>query len=221
MNIEIIKFTFAGLKLQEPMALLTNWLISLFCLYAYFNIYKDKSEEVEHWKRFFIVFSISTFFGGLGHLFFQYWGIPGKFPNWITGVLSGYFAGKAIIVRMTNELSKKNLERILIVKCALFISLAIFFQKFIFVAVDAIVTYITFCGIIAYMLYKNGKEEMKYMVYGVLVSLPAVFIFLLKINPHIWFNKDDLSHILMLFCVMFFYLGVKKLAHRFSTPSID
>ena len=45
------------------------------------------------------------------------------------------------------------------------------------------------------------------MYMGVLVCIPSVFIFLLKLNPHKWLNKDDLSHLLMLLCLIFFYLG--------------
>lgn len=210
MNTDIIKFELAGMSLQEPMALVTNWMMSGFCLYAFLKLRRAKSVELIWWKRFFLVFTISSFFGGTGHLFFQYHGIPGKFPNWITGVISGYCAGRAILTHFTESITKKSLHLFLIVKAIVLLSLAIVSKKFIFVAVDAIITYVLFCGIIGYYLSKKGLLELKFLYYGVIICLPSVFIFLLKLSPHRWLNKDDLSHLLMLGCLYCFYLAGSK-----------
>lgn len=207
---ELIEFDIYGLSLQEPIALITNWMMSFFCLYAYFKVKNTTSLEVIWWKRFFIVFSISTFLAGLGHVFFKYFNVPGKFPNWITSVLAGYFVGKAIIYHITNKFKSKFLELFLISKGIILLVLSVISQKFIFIAIDAIITYVVFCGLIAYQLYKKGVYEMKFMYYGVLTCIPAIFIFLFKININKWLNKDDLSHLLMLTCIIFFYVGAKK-----------
>ena len=205
-----IAFDFLGLHLLEPMALITNWMMSIFSIYAFFNLKILKNEDVRNWKKFFLWFGISTFFGGLGHLFFNYFDIPGKFPNWITGIISGYYAGKAVIVNLNDKLLQKKYELFLILKGSILLLASIATKKFVFVAVDAIFTYLIFCGFIAYSLYKKGFEELKYMIFGVLVCVPSIFIFFFKINPHRWLNKDDLSHLLMLSCIIFFYIGAKK-----------
>ncbi len=193
------------------MALVTNWLIAGFCFFAFFRLLERNEEEVNWWRRFFLILGISTFLGGLGHLFFYYFDKPGKFPNWIIGICAGYFAGNAMLVRLKNESVKKTLKIVLIIKALAFMVLAIAYRNFVFVAVDAIVTYIFFCGVIGLILYLRGFTEMRFMIYGVLVCLPSAFIFLLKINPHRWFNKDDLSHLLMLSCTICFYLGAKRI----------
>ena len=41
--------------------------------------------------------------------------------------------------------------------------------------------------------------------------LPSFFIFLLKINPIQWFDKNDLSHIIIIAGNCFFYLGLQRL----------
>lgn len=210
MNIDVIKFELAGFTLQEPMALVTNWMMSGFCLYAFFKLRNANTAELIWWKRFFIVFTISSFFGGTGHLFFQYNGIPGKFPNWITGIISGYCAGRAVLTHFSETNTKKRLHLFLIVKAIVLLSLAIVLRKFIFIAVDAIITYVMFCGIIGYNLTKKGLSDLKYLYYGVIICLPSVFIFLLKLSPHKWLNKDDLSHLLMLGCLYCFYLTASK-----------
>lgn len=198
------------MTLQEPMALITNWMMSGFCVYAFFKLKNAQSPESIWWKRFFLVFSISAFFGGTGHLFFQYNGIPGKFPNWITGIVSGYLAGRAVLTHFSETNTKKGLHLFLIIKAIVLLSLALVLRKFIFIAVDAIITYVMFCGIIGYNLTKKGLIDLKYLYYGVIICLPSVFIFLLKLSPHKWLNKDDLSHLLMLGCLYCFYLTASK-----------
>ncbi len=208
---EIIHFSFQGIKLQEPMAAVTNWIIASFCFYAFLKLKDRNGEEVNYWKYFFITFSCSTLFAGFGHLFFQYLSIPGKFPNWITGIISGYFASNAMLVKMKNQSNKKIFKIGIIVKASTFLFLALWKQNFLFIAIDAIVTYIFFCGVYGYIYLKQGHNYMKYMVYGVLVCLPSAFIFILKINPYKWLNKDDLSHLFMLGCTICFYLGAKNI----------
>ncbi len=211
-QMEIIHFSAFGLNLQEPMALVFNWLIASVCFVAFFSLNQVQTEELKSWRKFFLFFGLSTFIGGFGHVFFQYFGIYGKFPHWIGGIVSAYFAGNAMLFRIENLKLKKNLQILLIFKAITFLSLALIFQNFIFVAVDAIITYLFYCGIIGFSLYKEGVSAMKYLVIGVLVCIPAAFVYILKINPSIWFNTDDLSHVFMLVCVYFFYLGVQRLA---------
>jgi hypothetical protein len=210
MKQELIEFQFYGWHLQEPMALITNWMMCAFCFFAYIQLQKANFSGLIWWKRFFWFFAISTFFGGTGHLFFQYNGIVGKFPNWITGILSGYCAGKAMLWHLQEGISKKRLNQFLSIKAVVLLSFALALKLFIFIAIDAIITYIVYCGIVGYLLCKKGRPEMRYFPYGVLVALPSAFIFLLKFNPHRWLNKDDLSHLLMLGCLIYFYVGASK-----------
>jgi hypothetical protein len=206
-----IAFELFGLHLLEPMAMVTNWMMTIFSIYAFVMLKPSKEKnDVYYWKKFFFWFAISTFFGGTGHLFFHYFDIPGKFPNWVSAIIAGYFAGKAIVINSNSiELIKKH-EFFLIIKGVILLTAALFTKKFLFIAVDAILTYIMYCGVISNSYVKKGMLEMKYMIYGVLVCLPSVFIFFFKLNPHRWLNKDDLSHLLMLACIYFFYLGAKK-----------
>jgi hypothetical protein len=42
--------------------------------------------------------------------------------------------------------------------------------------------------------------------------LPASAIFLMKINLHQWFDKNDLSHVLMSAGIIYFYIGIAKIS---------
>lgn len=208
---EIIEFDLFGLHLQEPMSLITSWMMCAFSIYAYFKLTNTTQKEVYFWKAFFFWFFFSTFFGGTGHLFFKYSGIYGKFPNWIATVISGYYAGVAMTVNIKNNQKKKNYELLLVFKSVTLLVLALATQKFLYVATDAILTYSIYCGILGWAFYKTGDLRMIYFFYGVIVCLPSVFIFFLNVNPHLWFNKVDLSHIFLLACISLFFIGAKKL----------
>ena len=200
-----------GLCLQEPMALVTNWLIALTSIFLFFQIKKPYSQFRRHWRKFYLYFAISTFFGGMGHLFFNYFDVYGKFPCWIFGVIASFHAGKAMIsVNMIKAELKKKLTIFLALKGAVLILLAMFLGSFIFIMIDAILSYLIFClGFGAYY-WKKGYDSFKYTVYAIIILFPSIFIFLLKFNPHLWFNKDDLSHVLMVITIIFFYIGVRK-----------
>ena len=212
---DLIKFEWLGLHLQEPMAIIMNGLISLFCFFAFFRLRKWGSEANYWWRMFYLIFGISTFFGALGHAFFQYFDVYGKFPCWITGCVANVCAAKGML-SFPHTKPMKYATQLAIAKSAVLLVLALITQKFVFVAIDAIITYIAYTGVFAQLLAKRGLGEMKFMVIGVAVLIPSAFIFLLKLNPHRWMNKDDVSHILMLFCIYCFYLGMKSWGIRSS-----
>lgn len=206
-----LPFTWLGLCLQEPMALVTNWLIALTSIYLFFKIKKPYSKFRIHWRKFYFYFAISTFFGGLGHLLFNYFDVYGKFPCWIFGVIASFHAGKAMIsVNMLTTSLQRKLTISLFIKGVVLITLATSTGSFIFIMVDAILSYLVFClGFGAYY-WKKGYHSFKYTVYAIIILFPSIFIFLLKLNPHLWFNKDDLSHVLMVLTIIFFYIGIRK-----------
>lgn len=210
-----LPYTIGGLCLQEPMALITNWLIAAICFICFYNLGEPTSEFEKYWKRFYLFFGLSTVFGGLGHTFFFYTDIYGKFPCWILGIFTSYNAGKAMISLYTPSRTKL-LTQLLIIKGIALLTLALTMKSFLFITIDAIVAYLIFCGGFGIYFWKKGMQGFKYIVFGVLVLTPSAFIFLLKLNPHIWFNKDDLSHVLMMVTIIFFYVGIRFIRDYFE-----
>ena len=204
-----LPFQLFGYCLQEPMALITNWLISITAFVLYFRIKNPANAFQKHWKFFYLTFGISTFFGGLGHLLFYYFDVYGKFPCWVFGFVAAFHAGKAMISnRLISETRQKRLTHFLIFKALLLGGMAVIMKSFIYVMIDASITYLFFCLGFGLYYWKKGSEGFKYTVFAVLILLPSIFIFTLQINPHVWFNKDDLSHILMVTTIIFFYFGI-------------
>ncbi|MCC6699940.1 MAG: hypothetical protein IT221_00345 [Fluviicola sp.] len=206
---EIIQFDFLGLHLQEPMAMVTNGLLSLFSFYAFFNLKNQRTKAHFFWSLFYLTFAISTFFGVWGHALFQYFGIVGKFPCWITGAIANGFAAMGMLHFAGYSQPKKYSFAIVWIKSLLLLIIALITKKFVFVAIDAILTYIIYTGVYGFMLFKRGALTVKWMVIGVLVLLPSAFVFLLKLNIHRWLNKDDLSHLFMLGAIICFYIAMR------------
>jgi hypothetical protein len=69
-------------------------------------------------------------------------------------------------------------------------------------------------------MWKEGLEEMKFFVIGILVLLPSAFIFLLNINLHLYLNRDDLSHFIILLTIVFFLIAIRKNNQRFLKKEI-
>lgn len=217
---EIIQFDLLGFHLQEPMALITNWMIASFAFFAYFNLKKGISVFQDYWKTFYLILGISMIFGGLGHLFFQYTGIPGKFPSWSLGVLAGVFSSFAMISMWPNVEQQKRLRTFVLIKSVVLLSTALITRKFVFVAIDTSLSYLVFCGYLGYRLIQKNLSGMRFIVLGVLVLLPSAFIFGLKINLHRFLNKDDLSHLFMVGCIACFYLGIKQFGETQKQVSV-
>ena len=213
-NFEIIHFSWFGLDLQEPMALILNWLVTAFSLFAFWSLKRQSAGNLSYFSKFYLTLGISTFFGGLGHLFFQYTGFYGKFPSWITAVLAGYYAARGVLEVYGHRKGYQFLSVFLLIKSVVLICLSLISLKFVFVAIDAILTYLIYCGYLAWKLWKDEVNAMRFLVFGVAVLIPSAFIFLFNFNIHRYLNRDDLSHLLMLACIIFFYQGMKLLVQR-------
>ena len=95
---EKIEFEAFGLDLLEPNAFIGDMLIAGLAFYALW-IFRNTPKDAffTNWRRFFFVFGMSFVAGALGHLMFNYWGIPGKYASWYLGIFSPYFIEQAMM----------------------------------------------------------------------------------------------------------------------------
>jgi len=223
-DFEKIQFVLFGLDLIEPMAIITDTILGVISVWFGWKLTKFNSNHPfrTYWIWFFLVFGIGAFVGGLGHTFFNYWGIPGKFPSWIAGPISIYLLEQAMISVHPSD------ERIDQFKLISFWKMVLVYLAFSLVciyapieknpqlaflptAINTILGVSLTAGLLGRYYTKNLQPEYRYFILGVLVMLPTAFIFLLKINLHAWFDKNDLSHILMIIGITYFYIGAKRI----------
>lgn len=224
-DFEKIHFELLGLNLVEPMAFVTNVIIALVAFVILFKVSRIKSNLAfyTYWKWFFGLLGFGAIGGAVGHTFYYYFGVAGKFPTWLVGPVAVYCLEQAMISIHPNEVKMQKLKWFSKVKIFLVYTFffVIYFSvpisdkstlPFLPVAMNTMLGVLLFAGLLANYYAVNLSHEFKLFYFGVLLTLPIAFIFLLKINLHPWFDKNDLSHLLMTIGIIFFYSAIKKVS---------
>lgn len=223
-DFEKIEFNFLGYDFLEPNALYGDFIVgalSVYCAILCSRYYKQtKLIFFKHWKHFFYVFGFGFAYGGLGHFCYNYWGIPGKIPAWyVGGIISTIF----IELAMTSLLPKERytkLVRFFIIKTSLICIL----QAIIIVFVDlekepgigligsilaALTAFPFVLGVLGVRFSKSITPTFKYLWWSLIVFSPSLLFQAMKINFHQWFDRNDVSHILMFGNIVLYFLAVK------------
>lgn len=204
---EKISFTLFGLELLEPVALAMNWLMMIQCLIYYRKINKISITRFGHfWHLFFLFFAISVFLGGISHVAYNYLGQSGKLPGWTAGLVAVYFLEVAMIEGV-HQKNKHFLKVAILIKLILFALLTYYTHSFTYVMIHT--GFITLFVLIPSIRdFQNGDRRFDYTLFGVLALLCALPVKLGEIDLHLWFNRDDLSHVFMILALWLFYKGV-------------
>jgi hypothetical protein len=221
-DFEKIEFDFLGLHLMEPNAFLGDSLIFVVALLVAHKVKKFavQSPFFVLWRRFFLVFGLGFFVGGLGHLFYGYVGLMGKYPPLYLGILSSVFAEKAMVSLHPNPAVRGLVEKLIYLKLGLALVAATLVFALVDLSVDPskglIVT--TINGAIgsvyalAYLGLKFARTltpSFHYMWLAVLVLLPTALVQSTKFNLHPWFDRNDLSHLFVAASVLLYYHGLR------------
>ncbi len=233
-NYDKIEWKVFNLDLLEPICTLGDLLIAAFCFYFAYKILKMNTKLLfyHYWRWFFISFGIAMIVGGLGHLLFNYTGVFGKWFGWLGSLITSIFLEMAFISIYPNTKVKKMLYLISYVKLALMFIIELLILSYADIdknqALGLIVPSINFligigfcAGYLGYYYQKTISENFKYFWIGVLVLVPTTIFQLFKINPHQYFDRNDLSHIIVILSFIFFYKGLKKLSKIDFAKNLD
>jgi len=217
-----VHFDFFGLDLIEPNALIGDTFIALVSLFFAFKVSKmhQNSPFFKNWTTFFIIFGISFIGGGLGHSFFNQWGVQGKYFGWITSIIAVYFIEQAMISLYPNTEKKLRFKKLSLYK--FIIAEITLISIFVFTDLDAnpqkgllvpsISTAFGFISCLALLgrYYQNTiTPSFKWFWISVLTMIPSAIFQGMKISIAPLFDRNDMSHILLVLALMFYYLGVK------------
>lgn len=220
-----IEYQLFGLDLLEPMALVTNSILGFLALFFALRVSKltSKLPFYKYWKLFFLYFGIGIFLSGLGHTFYNQLGMYGKVIGWMSGPFAIFMAEKAMVSLHWDEAKKKLLNTLIIVKVIVaYAAFAVMLvitdeskidtQPFLPIAINTIIGLFGFVGVLGFKYTEKLSAKFKFFWLGILVLLPTALIFLMKVNIHQWFDKNDFSHIIFCIGITYFYLGVNGLA---------
>lgn len=216
--LEKIPFSLLGFDLLEPMAFLTNGLVAFVCVWGFL---KSQMLGITKWKYFFLFFSLASFTGALSHLFWNYWGFYGKIAPWLFGVFSSGLLLAAMIDLFSFRKSTRLFFHVFIfVKGAAILVLAFSFWNFLFVAIDTILSLFLACGLGTIILFFHyGRKDLINILIGFIIMLPSAAVFLLKIDLHLWLNREDISHILIALGLFFFTRNLDSIANAATMQS--
>jgi hypothetical protein len=217
-----IELSLFCLDLMEPNAMLGDLVLCFLSLFFAFKVSRIpiKSTFFIAWKWFFVLFGVGFFWGGLGHLMYNYWGVAGKYPSWYLGIISVFFVERAMISIHPSERFVRALNLIVFIK----LTLAIITATAVFVLLDiktdtsvglrvpsfnSAVGLFFSLGCLAVFYYKTISPVFILFLISAFVLVPAGFFQLMKINFHQWFDKNDASHLLLIASLFLYFCGVK------------
>lgn len=220
-NFEKIQFELFGLELLEPNAFIGDTLLFLVAHFFAIKTYNmgRTLPFFTQWTGFFLLFGIGFFFGGLGHLFYNYWGIPGKTPSWFLGVAATYFIERAMISLVEEPQQQKRFSQLSNAKFILaclgvllvtwLVDLESDYSKGMIVpTLNSTIGLVFALGYLGYTFSKK-IVGFKWFWMSVLILFPAALLQGFKINLHPWFDKNDFSHLLLIISLFFYYQGIK------------
>ena len=227
-----IEFQAFGLDLVEPNAMLGD---SIICAVALIIAYKIGKMPIQNtffksWKAFFIIFGIGFFFGGLGHMMYNYWGLPGKYASWYSGIFAAFFIERAMISIHSSEKFQSIFNKVISAKLVLALLGAT--AVFMFVDLEAdpslglrVPTLNTTIGLLfalGYLGFKYAKAitpGFKYLWISIIILIPTAFLQTMKISFHQWFDRNDASHILLIIGLLMYFVSIKAYQQFLSSKN--
>lgn len=223
-DFEKIEFQLFGLDLLEPNGFIGNLLITIFAFFFAWKIrnYITNHSFYKNWTLFYIIFGVTFLSGSFGHLFYNYMGIYGKYLSWYLGIIAPYFVERAIIEIHPNVQKRKTLLKFPLIKLILFIILETIIiihygkdltsEKGVLISSLSSVIGLGLClGIFSPFYQKRIDQAFRYFWISTIVQIAAGVIQIIKLNLHPYFDRNDFSHLLIVFSLILYFKAINTL----------
>lgn len=216
-----MEFSWFGLDLLEPNALLSDALITGFAFVFAFLVVRNFPKEpfYNRWKWLFILQGVSFFLGGLGHVFYNYTGIWGKYIPMLFAVGFVMMVEHSMLTLLPEKKQKlfltlskiKGLIAVIILTVMMFTTdIENNLPKLLLV--PSLNTTIGYFATQFFLGIKYGRERSRSLYLlpiSVLILVPAGIVQIMKINLHPWFDRNDLGHLLIIISLFLYYYAIK------------
>jgi len=214
-----------GLKFFEPMVIVTNFVLLLVSLYAFFKLIKFRTPYATHMARFIIIMGVSGCFGAAAHaMHYQ----MGKnifdvvfFISNTMNLLAIYFCfrGSYNYSSLRVKPENKYILGIALAWVAALIVVALINNNFLLIKIHAGIV-LVYSLVIHYLRYKKyGDKGSTAIVAGIGISFLSIIVHSLHFSFSEWFNYKDIAHVIMIVSLLIIYGGIRKNAKDFaSTP---
>ncbi|MFP4662846.1 MAG: DUF6962 family protein [Bacteroidales bacterium] len=203
-----------GIRIDEPVTMITDVLVALVCFYAFYKLMQVKSDlKIRKYLMFyFLGMGIATFIGGvIGHGFLYALSFGWKLPGWITSMLAVMLLERAAIEHAEGVAPPKAIvffKWMNVVELLTFMALTFAFMNFRFVEIHSAYGVMFVVGSYSvYVFYKTRSRASKIFIFAVILAVISSIIYLNRWSLDIWFNYLDISHTLMAVAAFIFYRG--------------
>ena len=210
-----------GIRIDEPIAVVTDLLVSVVCFYAFYKLTQKKLPGRSQWyfRYYFLLIAIATFLGGvIGHGFLYALSFPWKLPGWTISMISVALIERSAISHARRLIKPAVVQFFLVVNIVeLVIIMTLTMTQLDFFWVEFHSAYgllIVVCSFHAYTYYRTKDKGSLTIMWAVGVTAIASMVFMSETSPHTWFNYLDLSHTLLAIASYVFYKGALRLERR-------
>tara|TARA_B100001778_G_C18530315_1_gene603286 strand:- start:546 stop:1238 length:693 start_codon:yes stop_codon:yes gene_type:complete len=203
-----------GILIQEPITTLTDFIVTIISLYAFYRIRKHpiKNRVVAFFKWYFLLMGIATFSGGIfGHAFLYYFNEYWKIPGWYISMIAIMLVERSAIIYAKNLISARLSRVFLFINAVELITIMVlsaYYLSFKFVEFHCVYGFLVVVfsfHLFIYMKTKNSAS--KVILWGVGVLATAMFVFNYPIVIDKWFNHKDFAHTIMAISSIIFLKG--------------
>jgi len=206
-----------GIRIDEPVAVITDFMVSLVCIYAYIKLGKlpNRTIVTQLYRYYFLFMGIGTAMGAVvGHAFLYLLGPHWRLVGWLLGMVSITLFERAAIYH-AKPIMKPIVGRFFsipnLVELATFIFLSYYYLNFLFVEIHAAYGLLIVVTIFEGFVYARTKDRgSKIILLAVLSTTTAALLHIFKISFNKWFNYFDMGHIIMAISAYIFYIGIKN-----------
>ena len=203
-----------GLRIDEPVTMLTDLVVTAVCIYAFVRLSRIPLKNNVHLylKFYFLSMGIATAIGGIiGHGFFYLFSFPWKLPGWLTSMLSVALLERAVILyarKLIHPFLGKLFAWLNVIELLTFVTITFITLDFFFVEAHAaygLLVVTTSFSLIVFVKTRNKASGI--FLLAVAISSVSALVFMSKWGIGPWFNHFDISHLLMALSAWTFYKG--------------
>jgi len=203
-----------GIRIDEPVTMLTDLLVTAVCIYAFTRLSRIPVKNNVHFylKFYFLSMGIATAVGGIiGHGFFYLFSFEWKLPGWLTSMVSVALLERAVILyarKLIHPFLGKLFAWLNVIELATFVTITFITLDFFFVEVHtAYGLLIVTTGFSLIVFIKTRNKGSRTFLVAVAFSSVSALVFMNEWGIGPWFNHFYISHLLMATGAWFFYKG--------------
>ena len=219
-----LEFNWFGLELLEPNALLSDSLIAIIGITLGLVITKQNKTFTtpffNYWRGVFFVYGIGFFIGGVGHVFYNYFGMYGKYAPLLIGLAMPLLIEHAMIALLPKKQQKTFLflSKIKALLAAVVLTLIFFIFEdqekalpvmLLVPSVNSLIGFAFSCGFLGWKYGKTITPTFYILIATVFVLFPAAIVQIYKISFHPWFDRNDFGHLLIIITLFMYYRVLK------------